>query len=149
MTTLDDIKDIDWSSVTDSSVEDFSFNGMTFTGKCVKTYDGDSIKVVIYIFNRLCKVTIRLANINAPEIRSVYENERQFAQVVKTALTNKILSKLVTIKCYHNDKYGRCLSEVYLGEEHINQWLIDNKYAVEYHGGTKSDWHQMLIDKNY
>lgn len=149
MTTFDDVKDIDWDSVTDSSVEDFSFNGMTFTGKCVKTYDGDSVKVVIYLFNRLCKVTLRLAGVDCPEIRSSYENEKKFAQVVKLALSNKILNKLITVRFYHNDKYGRSLCDIYLGDEHINKWLIDNKYAVEYHGGTKQNWYQMLLDNNY
>ena len=137
------------SSVTDSSVEEFSFNGLTFTGKCVKNYDGDSIKIVIYVFDKLHKLTIRLANIDSPEIKAVEDNEKKFAQVVKAALADKILNKLVTVKLYHADKYGRNLSDVYLGDEHINKWLIDNKYAVEYHGGQKSNWHQMLIDNNY
>lgn len=149
MTTLDDVKDIDWSSVTDSSIENFSFNGMTFTGKCVKTYDGDSVKVVVLLLNKLCKLTLRLAGVDAAEIRSPYENEKQFAQVVKTAITNKILNKIITVKCHHNDNFGRCLANIYLGDEHINQWLLDNKYAVEYHGGVKPNWHQLLLDNNY
>lgn len=170
------INEIDWSSVTDSSVEDFkldnvivtkkctedtdwslvtdkikefSLNGLTLTGKCVKTYDGDSIKVVLLFPDKLNKYTIRLSGIDTCEIRALNENEKKFAQVVKAAITNKILNKLVTLKFYQHDKYGRNLADVYLDNEHINQWLIDNKYAVKYDGGKKPDWHQMLIDNNY
>lgn len=28
------------------------------------------------------------------------------------------------------DKYGRILVNVYLGDLHINKWLIDNKFAI-------------------
>ena len=90
MNTSLDIKDIDWSLVTDSSVKDidvnsftkknigdttdwslvtdrikeFSLNGLTLTGKCVKTYDGDSIKVVLLFPDKLNKYTVRLSSID-------------------------------------------------------------------------------------
>jgi len=32
------------------------------------------------------------------------------------------------------------LADVYLGDLHVNQWLLDNKYAVQYSGGTKTSW---------
>ena len=41
------------------------------------------------------------------------------------------------------EKYGRLLADVYVDNIHVNQWMLDNKYAVPYDGGTKhrpSDW---------
>ena len=35
------------------------------------------------------------------------------------------------------EKYGRILADVYLGDLHINQWMLDNKHAIPYDGGTK------------
>ena len=45
------------------------------------------------------------------------------------------------------EKYGRILADVYIEDIHLNQWLIDNGYAVTYSGGTKhipEDWEQPL-----
>jgi endonuclease YncB( thermonuclease family) len=42
--------------------------------------------------------------------------------------------KLTNIK---TEKYGRILADVYLDGTHINQWMLDNKHAVQYNGGTK------------
>jgi len=36
------------------------------------------------------------------------------------------------------EKYGRLLADLYLGELYINQWMVDNKYAVPYDGGKKN-----------
>jgi endonuclease YncB( thermonuclease family) len=54
-----------------------------------------------------------------------------------------IMNKVVKLENVQSEKYGRILADVYLGELHINQWLIDNRYAVAYSGGTKtrpSNW---------
>ena len=46
------------------------------------------------------------------------------------------------------EKYGRLLADVYLDELHLNQWLIENKYAVAYDGGTKhrpDEWTEITV----
>ena len=50
------------------------------------------------------------------------------------------MDKIVTIKCGKFDKYGRLLIDIYYKKQHINQWLIDEKYAFAYDGKTKKDW---------
>ncbi len=52
----------------------------------------------------------------------------------------KGVNKVVALKNLKTEKYGRVLADVYLGDLHVNQWLLDNKYAVEYSGGTKTNW---------
>ena len=47
---------------------------------------------------------------------------------------------ITNLKNVKNEKYGRVLADVYLGDLHVNQWLLDNKYAVQYSGGTKTNW---------
>ena len=39
---------------------------------------------------------------------------------------------------WNSEKYSIILTDVYLGDLHINKWMIDNRYAVAYSGGTKS-----------
>jgi endonuclease YncB( thermonuclease family) len=48
-----------------------------------------------------------------------------------------IYGKNVIIKNISNDKYGRVLCDVFYENIHINQWLLDNNYAIKYNGGTK------------
>jgi micrococcal nuclease len=138
---------IDWTLVHDSNTPLFSLKGLTFIGKCVKVYDGDSIKVVIPFHNSLSKFTIRLSHIDSPEMRSKNEKEYAYAHVVRDKLAEKILDKLVTIQFHGADKYGRELSTVLLEGENINDWMIANDYAVAYEGGSKQDWCDILANK--
>jgi endonuclease YncB( thermonuclease family) len=55
--------------------------------------------------------------------------------------------KLITIKCYEFDKYGRLLIEIFdktdkslNPKNSINQEMINKNYAVEYDGGTKKEF---------
>ncbi len=36
-----------------------------------------------------------------------------------------------------SEKYGRILADVYVGDIHVNDLLIKERYAVKYDGGTK------------
>ena len=56
---------------------------------------------------------------------------------------SRILNKEVILKNVALEKYGRLLADVYYDGTHFNQWMIDQRYAVEYSGGTKNsppDW---------
>ncbi len=52
------------------------------------------------------------------------------------------MGKVVTFPSIDYDKYGRILAHVYYQNENLSQFMIDNKLAVEYDGGTKLvvDW---------
>jgi len=106
-------------------------------------YDGDTITIVSklpYDASPLYRFSIRLAGIDCAEIKGKTEQERDLAQEAKCALQKLILNKVVVLKNLKTEKYGRVLADVYLGDLHVNQWLLDNKYAVEYSGGTKMNW---------
>ena len=36
-----------------------------------------------------------------------------------------------------SEKYGRILADVYIGDIHLNELLLKERYAVKYDGGTK------------
>ena len=44
---------------------------------------------------------------------------------------------MVKLRNVGNEKYGRVLAEIYLDGENINQWLVDENFAVAYDGGKK------------
>ena len=110
-------------------------------GKVVKVYDGDTITVAAqlpYPESPIYRFQVRLNGLDTPEIKSKSSTEKMLAAKSRDALSNLILNKIVQLKNTTTEKYGRLLTDVYLGELNVNQWLIDNKFAVRYDGGTKS-----------
>lgn len=110
-------------------------------GKVVKVYDGDTITIAsklpgldapIYRFH------VRLNGIDTPEIKGKTPAEKELAKKARESLSQMILNKIVTLKNVSTEKYGRILADVYLGDLNLNEWMIDNGYAVRYDGGTKS-----------
>ena len=112
-------------------------------GQVIKVYDGDTITIAAYMpysdgtDSPLFRFSVRLNGIDTPEIKGHSEEEKKAAKVSRAALNEKLLHRVVTLKNVQTEKYGRILADVYLDELHINQWMIDNKYAVKYDGGTK------------
>ena len=112
-------------------------------GQVINVYDGDTITIVSKLPNDaspLYRFSVRLAGIDCAEIKGKTEHERELAQEAKCALQKLIFNKVVTLKNLKTEKYGRVLADVYLGDLHVNQWLLDNNYAVQYSGGTKTNW---------
>ena len=118
-------------------------------GKVIKVYDGDTITIASKIpipNSPLYRFSVRLNGIDTPEIKGKTENEKNAAKKVQKALEDLILQKNITLKNVATEKYGRILADVYLEELHINEWLINNKFAVRYDGGTKhipEDWNNI------
>jgi endonuclease YncB( thermonuclease family) len=111
-------------------------------GEVIHVYDGDTITIVSklpYDASPLYRFLVRLAGIDCAEIKGKTEKEQKLAQEAKSALQNLILNKVVLLKNLKTEKYGRVLADVYLGDLHVNQWMLDNKYAVQYSGGKKTD----------
>lgn len=138
--------EINWDKVNDSFKE-LSLENQEKLGKVVSVYDGDTIKIVFPLHDKLYKWNCRLGRVDTPELRTKNELEKKFGYEVRDKLREKILNKLVNVKCGDFDKYGRLLTEIYIEDESVNQWLIDNEYAFEYDGGTKKDWEEFLIKK--
>lgn len=109
-------------------------------GKVVKVYDGDTITIASYLpipNSPLYRFSVRLNGIDTPEIKGKTREEKELALTAKNALSEMILGKVIELRNIENEKYGRILADVYLGPTHINEWMVENKYAVRYNGGTK------------
>lgn len=135
---------VNWNDINDAPL--FSFKGQEIECKVVSVYDGDTVKVVFPLNNTLYKWNCRLTGIDTPEIRTRCKPEKQYGYKVRDCLREKILNKIVKIKCGDFDKYGRLLGEIICDEDKcsINQWLIDENYAFAYDGGTKKSWGEYL-----
>jgi len=134
------------------------------SGKVIKVYDGDTITIAsklpysngieeqLQTVNSIYDITdtvpiyrfnVRLSGIDSPEIKGKTQAEKDLAMVAKNRLHQLIFGKIVHLKNISTEKYGRILADVYLDDLHINQWMLQEKLAVEYDGGTKirpSEW---------
>jgi len=98
-----------------------------------KVYDGDTITVDFDLgFDILLKnQKIRLAGINAPEVRG---EQRAEGLISRDALRSRIANKWIRIKTEKDKKgkYGRWIGTVILDDENINEWLINEGFAKVY-----------------
>lgn len=109
-------------------------NLYTYEATVLRVVDGDTAELNIDLgFTISWKSTCRFYGINTPELKSKDIAEKERAKLAKAA-TESHLPPGTKIKIVSRqlDKYGRPLVDIYIGDMHLNQWLIDNKYAVFY-----------------
>lgn len=113
------------------------------SGEVIRVYDGDTITIAAklpYAASPLYRFQVRLLGIDSPEMKGKTQEEKEAAQKSQKVLEDLVLHKTVYLKDCGNEKYGRLLANVFLEEKeiiHVNNWMIENGYAVEYRGGTK------------
>lgn len=145
---MEDGNDIKWEDTVEFT---FPIEG----GRVIKVYDGDTITIASKLpFNDspLYRLSVRLNGIDTPEIKGKTEDEKLAAKQTRDALAGLILNKYVTLKNIQTEKYGRILADVYFGDLHLNEWLIKEKYAVKYDGGTKktpTSWLKYRVSGEY
>ena len=117
-------------------------------GKVIKVYDGDTITIAAKLPNTdgpVYRFSVRLDGIDTPEIKGKSVAERELAKQARDALHELIYGKVVELRNVANEKYGRILADVYIGDTNVNQWLVSENFAVLYDGGKKQrpaswDW---------
>jgi endonuclease YncB( thermonuclease family) len=117
------------------------------SGHVIKVYDGDTITIASkmpYENSPLFRFSVRLNGIDTPEIKSKHKNEKALAILARDSLSQLIINKNVSLQNVKNEKYGRILADVYLDDLHVNKWMIDNQFAVEYDGKTKKIWSEQV-----
>jgi endonuclease YncB( thermonuclease family) len=114
-------------------------------GRVIKVYDADTITIATKLDikdeteNPLYRFSVRLNGIDAPEMKGkdITEEEKKAAQEAKQFVAKLVMNKYVTLKNVSNEKYGRILADVYIGNIHLNDVLLKERYVVPYDGGTK------------
>ena len=109
---------IDWEKV-DNKIGLFSLEGHEYRAKVVDVYDGDTIKCVFPIHDTLYRWNCRLTGVDTPEVRTRCKAEKVYGYKVRDYLREKILNKMVYVRCGDFDKYGRLLVEILLSLIHI------------------------------
>jgi endonuclease YncB( thermonuclease family) len=110
------------------------------SGRVIKCYDADTITIASklpYDASPLYRLSVRLNGIDAPEIKGKSAEEKEVAKEARDFLSSLVLNKMIRLENVESEKYGRILADVYLGEVHLNELLLKERYAVKYDGGTK------------
>jgi len=160
----------------DISTPYFKLTGTNTYARLVDIHDGDTIKVVIPLFNNFYKFNVRLNGIDTCELKShnmenknkaiqarnkicelineKWKNKKEFKldtqKEIKEYLNSFVC--LVYIKCYDFDKYGRLLADVYINYDnpiiHLSDILLNENLAYKYDGGTKLSEKDQLTNLN-
>ena len=94
-------------------------------------YDGDIIKAVGHDI----ETKVRLVGIDAPETSKRKRQPGQpFGRKAEKYLAGLVLNKVVDIKGYGSDRYGRILVEIYIDDKNINLEMVKTGYAEVYSG---------------
>jgi micrococcal nuclease len=113
--------------------------------KILKVLDGDTVDIDLDLGFKivLANQRVRMAGIDTPESRTTIAEEKVRGQLSKKKLTEKLpvgsWQVIETQKPDSNDdKFGRILG-VFILEDgtRVNDWLIQNNYAVPYKGENK------------
>ena len=113
--------------------------------KILKVLDGDTVDIDLDLGFKivLANQRVRMAGIDTPESRTSIAEEKVRGQLSKKKLTEKLpvgsWQIIETQKPDSNDdKFGRILG-VFILEDgtRVNDWLIQNNYAVPYKGENK------------
>ena len=117
-----------------------------YRAKILKVVDGDTVEIDLDLgFNIvLANQKVRLVGVDTPESRTTNLEEKPRGLLSKKKLAEKLpVGSWATIETQksdsNDDKFGRILGIFILDDgTRVNQWLIDNNYAVGYMGENKA-----------
>jgi micrococcal nuclease len=116
--------------------------------KLDRVVDGDTIDAIIDLgFNVSVKKRVRFMGVNTPESRTRDLEEKARGLAAKARVKELLEGcNKIQLTSHGVGKYGRCLGELHidivdgkekLTLESVNDLLIKEGHAVEYHGGKR------------
>ena len=131
-----------------------------YRAKVLRIIDGDTMDVDLDLgFDVvLAKQRVRLYGIDTPESRTRDKVEKKFGLISKDYVKKRCpVGSKVVIGTHVGDergKFGRILGEVFaidketnvIEETSINRKMINESYAVEYHGQAKEDIEEQHLE---
>ena len=116
----------------------WAYDGDTFTAD-VK--DNNQIEIKDYPNRDDQRSRIRLALIDAPEIKGNCQDEKQLAIKARDFVRSKLKNAhKIELKNMRHDHFGRILANVYVDGKNLSQQLIDQNLAIYFSGSNQFDW---------
>ncbi len=92
-------------------------------GTVVVVTDGDTVTVDLGPSSPDRRLKVRLYGVDAPE------SKQAGGAAARAALASRVLRRQVFIEPQEQDRYGRLVGVVFLGEENINRWMVAQGHA--------------------
>lgn len=108
-----------------------------YNAQVLRVIDADTVEVRVDVgFRMWAEMPMRLAGINAPERYTPDGKEATAAlEYALTGPSDTGYLPVVVKTVKPVEKYGRYLGVLYVGDVNINEWLVNNGYAVKYMEG--------------
>ena len=112
----------------------------TYKAKLDRVVDGDTVDATVDLgFDTWKFIRIRLVGINTPETRTRDLEEKTRGLAAKDFVM-EMFKKHNNMFILHSQgvgKYGRCLGNIFFGDQNLNDLLITEGHAVAYQGGKR------------
>lgn len=123
------------------TIRPWTFVGQTKKAKVIDIYDGDTCTIAMWVGFQRYSFKLRLFGIDTPELRTKNAAEKEAGYKAKEYLSNLILGKKIKIVfADKEEKFGRLMGTIYLGEKNINSLMVSAGHAKEYFGGKKEEY---------
>ena len=106
-----------------------------YNAKLIRIIDGDTIEALIDLgFEIATRKIIRLHGINAPETRTLLEKEKEQGLKTKRRLEELLEASDGKFELISHGwgKFGRCIGEIIINNQSINEQLIKEGLAERY-----------------
>jgi endonuclease YncB( thermonuclease family) len=110
----------------------------------IEVHDGDTFYINIQdvhpVFGK--RLPVRVSGIDTPELHSTSKDEKSKAEHAKSVAKSKLYNKQVELYNIKRDKYFRLNADVKISStgEDFARFMLDEKLAKPYDGGTKPVW---------
>jgi endonuclease YncB( thermonuclease family) len=146
----------------------FSLKGLNTEARVVNVVDGDTLVLIIFLFDKYFKFYSRISGIDTCEVRSNNKEIKEFGlaakyRIIELLCPNKKISEImcitkkqiidlfkeniciVKIECFEFDKYGRLLANIFTTKNiNLAKTLLEEKLAYQYDGKTKLNEEEQL-----
>jgi Staphylococcal nuclease homologue len=113
-------------------------------GICINVNSPKSISIVArlpYPESPCYKFDVKLNGIHTPNIYSLSEEEKSIAYLAKKELENIVKMKQIQLKNVRNGKKnGQLIADVYCENIYLNQYLLDNRLAIDKCSNMPESW---------
>ena len=98
-------------------------------GAVIKIIDGDTIKVQL----DSGPINVRFSSMDAPE------KDQPWGTEATAALSARVSNQQVALEVMSQDRYERLVAVVYLGDENVNAWMVEQGFAWAYRDYLEDD----------
>ena len=108
--------------------------------KWKRCYDGDTCTFNIPNVHPLLgdKIGVRLARIDAPEVRTKCDAEKKEGYKARDALIERLSHvKVFDLREVERGKFFRLVAEVIADGENMSDWMLESGLALPYDGGKR------------